>query len=241
MSADLAVTAPLTAAAARQLTDEIRVDLSTTYDKITAAFVGRAWEALGYLSWHSYCAGEFADARMVRMDPVQRSEISADMRKSGMSTRAIGSALGVSHTEVQRSLPGGTDVPPGPVTGTDGKTYPATQPVHTDRDGDRETARAEAEFIATFDPPQPETSDVEPEIVTATEPRTPNRRPLVDAWRDTAIDLNRLAERIERLSNDDRFTRNAEQLAAVSRYELSHTVELLAKALDALPTTEATA
>ena len=49
------------------------------------------------------------------------------MREIGMSTRAIGSATGISHTEVGRSLRGGTNVPPdadpAPVTGTDGKTY----------------------------------------------------------------------------------------------------------------------
>lgn len=257
----------LTAAAARELTDDIRRDLSVTYSKITAAFAGRAWEALGYVSWHSYCAGEFAEARMLRMDPVQRAEISVDMRQSGMSTRAIGSALGIGKSTVDRdiaSVPDGTDEP-ATVISLDGRGRPATQPSRIAAPVDHVRAKADAAIIATFDPepgtdePNPLTDpldadaddepveavqarfDAGPHVVSAPPaPGQPNRKPLVDTWRIAVIEAERIAERIGRLTDDDRFTRNAEQLAAVSRHELSHSVELLSKALDLLPTRKAT-
>lgn len=117
----------LTPAEARALTDEIRQTLRVGHDLIARAWVGRAWEALGYDTWDAYCAGEFSEARMVRLGREQRQEIVAELRDAGMSTRAIGQALGVSHTKVQQDLAaGGNNLPPAdpaPVTGTDGKTY----------------------------------------------------------------------------------------------------------------------
>lgn len=50
------------------------------------------------------------------------------MRSEGMSTRAIGSALGTSEGTVRNDLAGAQDYAPAPVTGTDGKTYAPRQP-----------------------------------------------------------------------------------------------------------------
>jgi N6-adenosine-specific RNA methylase IME4 len=56
----------------------------------------------------------------------QRDAVMVDMRRDGMSYRQIGEAVGVSHTEVARTVAGVTNVTR--VSGTDGKTYPAQQP-----------------------------------------------------------------------------------------------------------------
>jgi IS30 family transposase len=70
----------------------------------------------------------FADARMVRLEREQRREIVAEMRSAGMSTRAIGSALGVGNKTVARDIEEADvsdDTPePAKVVGLDGKTYP---------------------------------------------------------------------------------------------------------------------
>jgi len=134
------IVAHMSAASARSLTDEIRQTLTSAHDKLLDAWRGRADLALGYDSWDAYCAGEFAGQRMVRLDREQRREIVASMRAEGMSTRAIGSALGVGHQTVQRDLPTGPHGPvnEAPVVGVNGKTYTPRQP---------EPAVVEAEIV----------------------------------------------------------------------------------------------
>lgn len=126
--------AGLTPFEARALTDEIRQTLTVGHDLLIRAYEGRAWTALGYESWDVYCAGEFSEARMVRLDREQRREIVAEMREAGMSTRAIATGLGVSKNTVTEDIAQvshiGTPVEPRPITGTDGKTYqPTPRPV----------------------------------------------------------------------------------------------------------------
>ena len=60
-----------------------------------------------------------------QLDKEQRKEVARALRKAGHSTPAIGNALGVSHTTVQRDTAGCTDVQPETVIGQDGKKYPA--------------------------------------------------------------------------------------------------------------------
>lgn len=196
-----------TAAEARSLTDRIRGHLSGAHGLLGEAYSRRAWVALGYESWDAYCAGEFTEARMVRLDREQRREIVADLRSQGMSTRAIASGLGVNRKTVmedarqvvQNGPPAPTPCPtPSPVIGTDGKTY--TQPNRP--------------------------------AVTAP---TAKRRPLVDSFTDATFDLTRAIERIERLATDDRFPQNAEQVATRNRGDLLRAAEALARVLSQLP------
>lgn len=68
-----------------------------------------------------------ADRR--QLDPEQRRQVVAELRKQGHSQRAIAGALGVSHTTVQNDIAsGGNYLPPERTIGKDGKTYPATRP-----------------------------------------------------------------------------------------------------------------
>lgn len=125
------VEAHLSATDARTLTDRIRGGLSVAYDGLVQAWEGRADLALGYESWDAYCAGEFTEGRMVRLDREQRREIVSSMRAAGMSTRAIGAGLGVPQSTVDRDVrstdPNGS-VEPASVTSLDGRTRPATRP-----------------------------------------------------------------------------------------------------------------
>lgn len=127
------IVAHMSATSARQLTDEIRGNLTVAYDKLVDAFKGRADLALEYESWDAYCAAEFSEARMLRPTPEQRREIVASMRGEGMSTRAIGSALGVDKGTVRNDLRDSTGESspvdqPDTVTSLDGRQRPATQP-----------------------------------------------------------------------------------------------------------------
>lgn len=193
----------MTAEQARDLTDRIRQTLTIGHGLIVEAFRGAAWSALGYDTWDAYCAGEFAEARMVRLDREQRREIVAEMRQAGMSSRAIASGLGVNKDTVNDDIrSAGGNPPPAPITGTDGKTY---------------------------QPPAPR-----PEPTPAAEPAAPKRRALTDQFFDAAYDLVKAVDRVHRLTEDDRWTRNAEQVAAKHRNDLIRTAEALAGVLDRL-------
>lgn len=62
-----------------------------------------------------------------------------------------------------------------------------------------------------------------------------NRRPLPDAFRDAAYDLVKAAERVQRLADDDRFTRNAQQVSELSRGDLLRAADALAGVIQRLP------
>lgn len=67
------------------------------------------------------------------------------------------------------------------------------------------------------------------------ERKQPNRKPLTDAFQTTAWDLVKVVERLERLALDDRFPRNAEQVARLVRNDLLRAVDLLAAVVDRIP------
>lgn len=67
------------------------------------------------------------------------------------------------------------------------------------------------------------------------EGRTRNRKALPDSFRDATYQLTRAVERVERLVLDDRFTRNAEQVARISRNDLLRAADLLAAVIGRIP------
>lgn len=115
---------------ARTLVDGMRRDVADLGDRIATAYLGRAWVALGYGDWDALCEAEFDGARL-RIPREQRVEQVQSLRSAGLSTRAIGSALGVSPQTVSNDLDrlstSGQSVPES-VTSLDGRTRPASQP-----------------------------------------------------------------------------------------------------------------
>jgi hypothetical protein len=65
--------------------------------------------------------------------------------------------------------------------------------------------------------------------------KTKNRKPLPDAFRSAAYDLTKAVERLSRLVEDDRFARNAEQVARVCRHDLLRASDLLATVVERVP------
>ena len=117
---------------ARALTDRIKVGVEAVWHLIVQAYEDRAWAALGYSSWDDYCTREFGTSRL-RLPREERQDVVASLRESGLSIRAIAAATGDGVATVKRALdagvPNGTPddepEPPQPVTGSDGKSYPA--------------------------------------------------------------------------------------------------------------------
>lgn len=123
MSQALAGDVVLSVEQARECVQQIRETAAQTWEWVTRAYLGRAWLALGYASWDAMCDGELGGMRL-RLPRETRRDAVASLRESGMSTRAIGSALGVSDHTVRQDAGARNHAP---VTGRDGKTYTPPQ------------------------------------------------------------------------------------------------------------------
>lgn len=205
---------------ARARINRIAAHVAASRQDIIDAHANRDWLALGYGTWAELCEAEFHGA-MVGLPRGERRETVAELTEAGMSTRAIGAALGVSDMTVRRDTAGATNVAPAPtpVTGLDGKTY--TRPIKSITVVEEITVDAETGEI------------VEPTPAPATTPPRPHRRPLGDAMRDATHDLIKTAERVERLTQDDRWKRNAQQIGDLARRDLLRAQEVLDRALQA--------
>jgi len=136
----------MTTAEAEAVTAEIRAGLVLVWEKVTVAYRGRAWVALGYDSWDDYCECEFGAAR-IRLPREERREVVSSLRDEGLSLRAIAAATGDHYSTVSRELSGVADATPEPgpapakpitgvTTGLDGKSYVragAGEPAHPAR------------------------------------------------------------------------------------------------------------
>jgi hypothetical protein len=183
-----------TAEEARTRADRIRTGMRVLAEwqaDVIAAYASRDHVALGYETWDAYLDGEYGEHR-VRLPRDQRREIVAGMSAAGMSSRAIGAAVGSSYATVQRDLEA-TDTnvsvgEPRTVLSLDGRERPAV----------REPAADEVVDAELVDEPA------------RPEPPKVKRRPLPEAFTDAGRDLTRAAERLARLTEDDRFARNRE-------------------------------
>lgn len=100
----------------------------STLGVIAIAYQEQDHLTLGYESWQEYVDTEFSAERL-RLPAEHRQKAVAELRLAGLSTRAIGTAIGVSRETVRRDLAGDTNVSPEEITGADGKTYSAKAPV----------------------------------------------------------------------------------------------------------------
>lgn len=169
---------------ARALTDRIKIAVEGTWQLIREAYTSRTWAVLGYDTWDAYCTTEFGETRL-KLPREERQGVVASLRDSGLSVRAIASATGADRNTIRSDLRQVGEVHPPVIQGSDGKTYTLT----------REPEVVDAELVdepARFEPPKVK------------------RRPLPEAFTDAGRDLTRAAERLSRLTEDDRFARNRE-------------------------------
>jgi len=91
------------ATAARALTDRMKTGVAVMSELIKEAYQGRVWDALGYANWDEYVTREFGTGQL-KIPREERTEYVASLRESGMSTRAIAAAAGVSDFTVRQEL-----------------------------------------------------------------------------------------------------------------------------------------
>jgi hypothetical protein len=113
---------------ARDLTDRIKAGVTNLLPLIKEAFERRVDRLMGYDSWTAYCDVEL---RGIRLPIEDRRAHVAELREAGMSTRAIGAALGENQSTVVRDLKA-TDADrisrPEVVRSLDGRERPASRP-----------------------------------------------------------------------------------------------------------------
>lgn len=63
-------------------------------------------------------------------------------------------------------------------------------------------------------------------------PAAPRRKALTDSAKDIGWDLRKAADKLTRLTEDDRYARNKEEVAALIRGHLMFTVEVCQDLLD---------
>lgn len=223
-------------ATARALTDQLRQSLSLSWELLVETYQRRAWAALGYQSWDAYTDAELGETRL-RLPREERREVVASMTEAGMSTRAIGSALGVDPMTVTRDRRSGV------------ANATPDEPIDAEIVEDDPLAAKIAAELAASDERYAEqaTSTVGPEPTRAvlgtdgktytTTPKTPTqrRRPLPESFWQAAYDLTKVTERIARLTEDDRFPQNAEQVAASHRSDLLRAIDALQGVVNRLP------
>lgn len=117
---------------ARRQVDVLRAmlvtpDVANIVTAIVSIWDGRLWRELGYESWDDFTVSELSGAPRLTVEA--RQEVVARLRETGMSTRAIGSALGVHHSTVKKDVSTGGNPPvePAQITGVNGKTYTPKQ------------------------------------------------------------------------------------------------------------------
>ncbi len=94
----------------------------------------------------------------------------------------------------------------------------------------REAARPTREVTTS----ETVTVDAETGEIVPPAPSKPHRRPLPDAMRDASHELLKSAQRLERLTSDDRWPRNAKQATAMTRGDLLQAIDALTTVLDRL-------
>lgn len=171
--------------------------MASLQEDIAAAYHRRDWTTLGYGTWDAYVSGEFGEQRL-KLSRQQRQEIVASLRGEGLSTRAIGTALGVGQQTVVRDLAADSheSAAPATVTGVDGKTY-ASRPTPS---------------------PAPEPTPAPPE---------PRRRPLTEDADEAARALDAAIRRWERITTDNRWTTNHNHITERHTALFNHTRTVL--------------
>lgn len=223
--------AHLTEAEARRLTERIRTALdrvSTAWadlaEQIAEAYQRRADLALGYASWADYAAAELKPSEGLAADV--RRQLVGMLSAQGMSTRAIAPTVGVTQRQVSTDVRSNFSPEPERIDHETGEVLEPkpVAPTHFAAEHP-EVERAEAKVVGldgkTYTrPPAPA--------------QRPNRRAITDAFWEGSYDLAKRVESLKRLTEDDRFARNREAIAAKNLHDLKQTASTLAEVLAAI-------
>ena len=215
---------PMGADEARALTDQAkqRVDQASALAESAVALVEKVIASgghteLGYSTPGQYLRAEF-DVAALQFTPDERREMALMLVRNGVSKRGTAQLLGVSEPTVRRDLSNASpDALPARVETSDGRSFPRSRPAPITEKDDVVDAEivdeppSDADLLSGHGWAQPEGPDFGDAVTPPPAAPKPKRRPLPEAFADAGRDLTRAAERLARLTEDDRFTRNRDQ------------------------------
>ena len=237
----------MTEAEARRITERIRAALdrvSTAWselgERITEAYDRRADLALGYGSWAEYAEAELRPSEGLAVDV--RRQLVGMLSQAGMSTRAIAPTVGVRSDQTIRA----------DLTKVRDDHAPAREHLNQETgelapetlDDFQRRVLTDAERTSTRVPltgpgsvATPHVTGLDGKSYPRPEP-TPKpvrpRTPITDAFWSALYDLNKKAESLQRLIEDDRFTRNGDAIATRNLPQMRQTASTVASVLAAL-------
>jgi len=202
--------ASLTEAEARRLTERIRVALDRVAHSWAdlAERITEAYQRRADLAMGYGSWAEYADAELKPSEGLAadvRRQLVGMLSAQGMSTRAIAPTVGVS-------------------VGT----------IHADRVAGVQQLNTSSATRAEPVTPR-EITGLDGKTYTRPEPRTPARRPLVDAADDAGWDLRRATEKLVRIVKDDRYQKNSDEVATRLRGHLINAIEVCQDLINQLP------
>lgn len=209
---------------ARKITERLRLQ-ATNYAEarekvlttLTEARDGGAAELLGYASWTAYMADVFGDAPL-RLERDARQELVAELSAQTMSVPAIAAVVGVAERTIQRDF---REIE------TQGVTGVTPSPPQTMMRVNEVTGEVE-------DVPARHVTGMDGKEYAVPVQKKPNRRALTDSARDTGWDVRKAVEKLERIREDDRYSRNKKEVAELLRGHLIYVIETCQGMLDDL-------
>lgn len=159
-------------------------------------------ETMGYRSWPEYIAALFSDTPLMRLSRDERKVIVADLAEQGMSSRAIAPVVGASFKTVARDI----------------------ESVSVDTDAPR-TVKSIDGIERTFQP-RPATTPTTADHDTGenADDRKPKAEAITAQFNSAVVDLNRLMDRLHRITEQDAYTRNADKIATLYKADIDRAI-----------------
>lgn len=226
----------------------VRENLPKLWRLIEEAKNGGDDRLLGYASWTAYVTDVFSDEPM-RLPREERQQLVSMLAGEGMSTRAIAPIVGVDnktvHNDLKRVAVVENSTPAGPsiIAPADPAVIEALDAIDQDvadsLDNDAPSpAWPDHVNLATGELPDEPATVTETHTVkvvtgldgksyTQTAPSAPRRSSIIDAARNAGWELRKAVERLERIQNDDRFTKNKVEILAALQPHLDFASEAI--------------
>lgn len=246
-----AVVTLLSAGEAQRLTQRIKLIASSVRDNmfklqalVDEAKRSNAWNVLGYESWTAYLSDTLASEPM-RLGRVERQELVAYLSGEGMSTRAIAPIVGVdnktvhndlkraAHVEISTPEPDSSVVELSPEGATSAPAEEVTAPVEPQVPDAVTINPATGEVLDTPIVTEHTVTEKTKTVVGldgksyTSKATTPRRSSIIDTARNAGWQLRKAAERLERIQQDDRFTKNKAEIMAALQPHLDFADEVI--------------
>lgn len=224
--------------------DNIADNYAAVMPMIREAIEKRDDIALGYNSPTAYVSDRFGGS-LQRLGVEVRRSVVKELTAAGMSTRAIAPVVGASRMAVQRdrdAIESGVTVvtpDPGPMVNTEtGEVSDDYELPAEDGVSSEDAGAGPSEVVEQLSPvpaPTRSVTGLDGKTYTRTEPSKPRRTPLPDSIRNAVLGAETKLTTLRDLTRDDRWPRNAEEVAPRLRNDLMRLNDLLEQVSKSLP------